>query len=133
MIKNILAEEAKKSFICKVPPPHPQPTQKCCVIKFSIRKICFCLEAKEHFPNIWNLNCPNQSPPDCCARGLANEKCCDNHPESLELGKGGVKCRIIRERECLPGCVTRVICVVNPNMCTEAKTIFFFSPPGVKH
>ena len=55
-----------------------------------------------------NLKCSNQAPPDCCALRPANENAMIITQKALELGKPGMKCRIIWERECLNWCMTLV-------------------------
>lgn len=39
-----------------------------------------------------DLNCPNQSSPDCCAQGHANGNAMIITQKALGLGKLGVKC-----------------------------------------
>lgn len=45
-----------------------------------------------------HLNCPNQSPPDCRAQGLANGNAIIITQKALGLSKLSMKCWIIRER-----------------------------------
>lgn len=53
-------------------------------------EICFsALKQGKHF---MDLNCPNPSPPDCGAQGLANGNAMIITQKTLELGKLAMKC-----------------------------------------
>lgn len=62
-------------------------------------KICVLASRQRNiFQTFGHLNCPNQSPPDCHAQGLANGNAMIITQKALGLGKPAMKCWIIRKR-----------------------------------
>ena len=60
------------------------------------------LEAGKTFSkHLVYLNCPNQSPPDCGAKGLANGRAIVMTQRALGPAKLGVKTLHYQEKECL--------------------------------